>query len=290
MFDWSSLCGYVSSVNPNANYGSATPLLATLNQSRALLRLKTAGLVPAGQHATSAKLMLYTTNDVITTGGFQVHNESGSWTASTVTWNTQPAWDNNVIATSPTPHAGQWVTINLPLSSVNLSGDTTYGFSYSDANSGAAFASREDSSHAPQLVVTYSGDVVTGPIMGLASKCLDDRAGALANGNKIELWACNGDPASQDWTVHAAPASPIEKGNGYCLDVKGAGTTPGTLVQLYTCNGSSAQQWTINSNGTIVNPHSGLCLDDEHSVTTNGNQIWVYTCNGTNAQKWTTPL
>ena len=70
---------------------------------------------------------------------------------------------------------------------------------------------------------------------------------------------------------------------------KGASKKSETLVQLYSCNGTVAQKWTLQNNGSIVNPNSGLCLDDQWGHATNGNQIWVYTCNGTTAQKWTTP-
>lgn len=129
---------------------------------------------------------------------------------------------------------------------------------------------------------------VTGPITGIAGKCVDNQAHRMLNGNMIELFTCN-QTIAQTWQVDTSgAATPIVNNNGYCLDVKGAGTAPGTIVQLYQCNATVAQQWVVNaSSHTILNPHSGLCLDDKGANTTDRNQIQIYTCNGTAAQKWT---
>ena len=115
-----------------------------------------------------------------------------------------------------------------------------------------------------------------------------------------------------------------------CVDDNNGSGTNGTKVQIWNCDGNtSAQNWTVNSNGTltiaggcmditgakytngtlielwtcngganqqwtasngeIVNPHSGMCLDDPASNTTNGTQLILYACNGGNNQKWTVP-
>jgi non-reducing end alpha-L-arabinofuranosidase len=115
-----------------------------------------------------------------------------------------------------------------------------------------------------------------------------------------------------------------------CVDDNNGSGTAGTKVQIWDCDGNtSAQNWTVNSNGTltiaggcmditgakytngtlielwtcngganqqwaasngeIVNPHSGMCLDDPASNTTNGTQLILYTCNGGANQKWTLP-
>ncbi|HTR91075.1 MAG TPA: arabinofuranosidase catalytic domain-containing protein [Trebonia sp.] len=115
-----------------------------------------------------------------------------------------------------------------------------------------------------------------------------------------------------------------------CVDDNNGSGTNGTKVQIWDCDGNtSAQNWTVNSNGTltiaggcmditgakytngtlielwtcngganqqwtasngeIVNPHSGMCLDDPASNTTNGTQLILYTCNGGGNQKWTLP-
>jgi hypothetical protein len=131
---------------------------------------------------------------------------------------------------------------------------------------------------APQPNTTFTA------IKGIASKCIDNRYNTKANGNKIQLYTCNGSDA-QKWALQSSGA--IKNINGYCLDAQSSGTKPGTLVQLYQCNGTDAQIWKVNTtNHTIVNPHANLCLDDYSSRTGNGTQIQLWTCNGTDAQKW----
>jgi non-reducing end alpha-L-arabinofuranosidase len=115
-----------------------------------------------------------------------------------------------------------------------------------------------------------------------------------------------------------------------CVDNNNASATGGNKVQMWDCDGNTgAQNWTVNSNGTLtidggcmditgassangtlvewwacngganqqwqasngelVNPASGKCLDDPASNTTNGTQLIIYTCNGGSNQKWTLP-
>jgi beta-glucanase (GH16 family) len=71
---------------------------------------------------------------------------------------------------------------------------------------------------------------------------------------------------------------------GKCVDVAGASSANGTAVQLYDCNGTAAQQWTVNSDGTIR--ALGKCLDVTGGSTADGAKVQLYDCNGTNAQKW----
>lgn len=135
------------------------------------------------------------------------------------------------------------------------------------------------------LMLSHAASV-TGPITGIGNKCLDNSAAKVADGNKIQLWQCNGTVA-QAWTL---PGDGTIRVQGYCLDVQAAGKASKTLVQLYHCNGTVAQQWKVNKDAkTVINPNSGMCLDDQYAKTDNGNQVWIYTCNGTDAQKWNVP-
>jgi hypothetical protein len=114
-----------------------------------------------------------------------------------------------------------------------------------------------------------------------------------------------------------------------CMDVNTGATTNGTKVQVYDCNASVAQQWSVQSDGTIrnqgkcldlyngsgngalleiwdcnggwnqqwksganqslVNPTSGRCVDIPGWNTTNGTQLEVWDCNGGSNQRWTLP-
>ncbi|MBM0259815.1 ThuA domain-containing protein, partial [Micromonospora sp. 4G55] len=107
------------------------------------------------------------------------------------------------------------------------------------------------------LVRGGGGTGGTGPIKGLAGKCLDVRGSGTADGTQIQLYTCNGTTA-QTWTV--TPNSTI-KALGKCLDVSGGGSADGTKIQLWTCNGSGAQNWSAQADGSLRNPQSGKCLD-----------------------------
>lgn len=124
---------------------------------------------------------------------------------------------------------------------------------------------------------------VAAPLVGMGSKCLDNKQGQLVLGNPIQLMGCNGG-VSQKWVVDAETGE--IRNQGWCLDIKNSGITPGTLVQLYTCNGTNAQKWVVKPNNSIVNPASGLCLDDKNSSSADGNPIQIYTCQGNNGQTW----
>ncbi|GAB2978973.1 lectin [Saccharothrix stipae] len=124
----------------------------------------------------------------------------------------------------------------------------------------------------------------TGPVGGLAGKCLDGDPGPNADGAVVRLWDCNGS-AAQQWTV---ASDGTLRALGRCLDVNGSARVNGTKVQLWTCNGTGAQQWWPKGT-TLVNPPSGKCLDVPNSTTANGVQLQVHDCNGTGAQVWRLP-
>jgi predicted alpha-1,2-mannosidase len=124
-----------------------------------------------------------------------------------------------------------------------------------------------------------------GPIVGLASKCVDVSNSGTANGTAIQLYTCNSS-AAQQWTIAGDGSL---RALGKCADVTSGGTANGTLVQLWTCNNGSAQQWVPGASGALRNPLSGKCLDVPNSNTANGTQLQIYTCNTSPAQQWTVP-
>ena len=77
---------------------------------------------------------------------------------------------------------------------------------------------------------------------------------------------------------------PIYGYEGLCLDDRGASTADFNPIQVYTCNGTNAQDWTVNSNGTLT--VLGNCLDVDGAGTANGTTVDLYPCNGTGAQSW----
>ncbi|WP_061296183.1 glycoside hydrolase family 16 protein [Herbidospora cretacea] len=73
--------------------------------------------------------------------------------------------------------------------------------------------------------------------------------------------------------------------NSKCIDIPAANPVDGARLQMYDCNGTTAQQWSINSDGTVR--AMGKCMDAAAAGTANGTAIQLYTCNGTAAQRFT---
>jgi len=132
-----------------------------------------------------------------------------------------------------------------------------------------------------------SGGGRTGPITSgvNSAKCMDNNNASATNGNKVQIWDCNGFAAAQSWTVNSNGTITI---GGGCLDITGANNSNGTLIEWWTCNGGANQQWQA-TNGQLVNPASGKCLDDPAHNVTNGTQLILWTCNGGTNQQWHLP-
>nr|WP_255954079.1 lectin [Streptomyces sp. ODS25] len=71
---------------------------------------------------------------------------------------------------------------------------------------------------------------------------------------------------------------------GKCVDVAAASSANGAAVQLYDCNGTAAQQWSVNSDGTIR--ALGKCLDVVDNGTADGAKVQLWDCTGGANQKW----
>jgi len=125
----------------------------------------------------------------------------------------------------------------------------------------------------------------TGPITGLAGKCIDVAGANSANGTAVQLFDCNGTGAQQ-WTVASDGTLRVL---GKCMDLTSAGTANGTTVQLFDCNGTGAQKWTVTSAHDIVNPQSNRCLDVTGNNSANGTRLQIWDCSGGANQKWTAP-
>ena len=161
-------------------------------------------------------------------------------------------------------------------------GVMTSGFP-SDATENAVQANIVAAGYSP----SSGGGGATGTIVSgvNSAKCVDNNNGSGANGNKVQMWDCDGFAPAQNWTVNTNGTLTIDGG---CMDITGANFSNGTLVELWTCNGGSNQQWQA-INGQLVNPASGKCLDDPNSITTNGTQLQIWSCSGAANQQWRVP-
>ncbi|MBM7784268.1 lectin [Tenggerimyces flavus] len=125
----------------------------------------------------------------------------------------------------------------------------------------------------------------TGPVTGLAGKCVDVAGANPADGTAVQLYTCNGSGAQQ-WTVGTDGTI---RALGKCLDVAAGSTANGARVQLYTCNGSGAQQWNVTAGRDIVNPAANKCLDVTGNTSADGTPLQLWSCTGAANQKWTAP-
>jgi hypothetical protein len=146
----------------------------------------------------------------------------------------------------------------------------------------------DNSVQANIVSVGYSlSSSVTGPIVAGddSADCVDNNNASSTPGNKVQMWACDGNTGAQNWTVASNGTLQIDGG---CMDITGAKTANGTLIEWWTCNGGANQQWQAE-NGELVNPASGKCLDDPNFNTANGTQLVLWTCNGGTNQQWHLP-
>jgi type 1 glutamine amidotransferase len=191
--------------------------------------------------------------------------------------------DGPVLGSVAVPNTGGWSTfadVTAALSNVPTGAQTVY-LTFTGSGSGLF----DVDSFTFTTGGTGGGGGGTGPIVGLAGKCLDVNAAGTADGTKIQIYGCNG-TAAQQWTVGS---DGTVRALGKCLDVAAAGTADGTKVQLWTCNGTGAQDWEPGPNGSLVNPASGKCLDVSENRAVDGQAVHLWTCYGGANQRWTLP-
>ncbi|MER7892405.1 ThuA domain-containing protein [Micromonospora sp. NPDC094482] len=187
-----------------------------------------------------------------------------------------------VLGSVAVPNTGGWNTfadVTTTLSGVPSGAQNLY---LTFTGSGSGLFDVDDFT----LVKGSGGGTGTGPIRGLAGKCLDVRNAGTADGTQVQIYTCSGS-AAQTWTV--TPNSTV-RALGKCLDVSGSGSADGTKIQLWTCNGTGAQNWSAQADGTLRNPQSGKCLDVSGNNSADSTAVHLWTCiAGAANQKWTLP-
>jgi hypothetical protein len=148
----------VKSTSPSTNYGTlATIRLREDTASmpvnyRSYLRFTVSGL--SGSPA-SVRLRLYVT-DASVDGG-TVYPTSGTWTETGLTWSSRPPASGGALGSAgPTVAAGSWEEIALSPASVPGNGTINLLLQSSSTDS-VIYASREDASHRPTLIVSTGG-------------------------------------------------------------------------------------------------------------------------------------
>jgi len=183
------------------------------------------------------------------------------------------------------------------------------------------------------LALSLNGHTISGAIDGATvgtvtdSTFTDGMAGLGVNGYQTDQF----DNLSVTALGSATPTGPIIAGDNTakCVDDNSNSSANGTKIEMWDCNGTAAQNWTIQTDGTIringscmditgagtangtlvelwtcngggnqqwlpvngmlVNPVSGRCLDDPGFTTTNGTQLEIWDCNGGSNQQWAIP-
>jgi Ricin-type beta-trefoil lectin domain/Putative Ig domain len=117
----------------------------------------------------------------------------------------------------------------------------------------------------------------TGPVRGYGSKCADDHRSGTGNGNKIDIYACNGGAAQRLTFLADGEVTVL----GRCLrDI-------GSRVVLYACNAAVTELWTRHSDGEYIVRYNGLCLTAPSAV--NGTQLVLSGCTDSARQRWSLP-
>ncbi|MGI5449217.1 ricin-type beta-trefoil lectin domain protein [Streptomyces sp. CA-243310] len=207
------------------------------------------------------------------------HTFAVDWAPDSVTWSV----DGTVYQRrTPADLGGRAWAFNKPFFLIlNLA---VGGYWPGDPDAGTTFPQQLVVDHV-RVTTSDSGTGRTGPVTGLAGKCVDVAGANPANGTPVQLHDCNGTPAQQ-WTV---AADGTLRALGKCLDVTAGSTADGAPVQLYDCNGTPAQRWALPAARDIVNPQANKCLDVTGNNPANGTRLQIWTCGGTPNQKWTAP-
>ncbi len=127
----------------------------------------------------------------------------------------------------------------------------------------------------------------TGSITGLGGGCLDLANDSGKDGTAVQLSTCASGNPGQRWTVPASYPGAFGVLDG-CLAVKDGKGGNNTAVELGRCDGTGAQLWTLQANGTLVNPLSGRCLTVDANHPTRS-QLFVFDCGAGDNQIFVLP-
>ncbi|NUT94558.1 MAG: RICIN domain-containing protein, partial [Saccharothrix sp.] len=121
----------------------------------------------------------------------------------------------------------------------------------------------------------------TSRIIGWQDKCIDVPNSNAVDGQRLQLWDCNGTNA-QNWTF---PGDGTIRAFGLCMDVAWGSRDNGAAIQLATCSGNPAQQFVLSAAGDLVNPQANKCVDVTSWGGT-GTPLQQWECTGGANQKW----
>ncbi|GAA1378816.1 hypothetical protein GCM10009661_51090 [Catellatospora chokoriensis] len=131
-------------------------------------------------------------------------------------------------------------------------------------------------------LTTTGGGGSTSRIIGWQDKCIDVPNSNFVDGQRLQLWDCNGTNA-QNWNFPGDGT--IRTVNGLCMDVAWGSTANGAAIQIVGCSGNPAQQFVLTGAGDLVNPQANKCVDVTGWGGT-GTPLSTWECTGGANQKW----
>jgi streptogrisin C len=112
-------------------------------------------------------------------------------------------------------------------------------------------------------------------------KCIDVPGSNFADGQKLQMWDCNGTGA-QKWTFTGGTV----QAGGKCMDVAWGNTASGTEIQIANCSGNRAQQFVLSAAGDLVSVLANKCVDIAGWNNNSGARLIIWDCHGGANQKW----
>ncbi|MBL8296534.1 MAG: RICIN domain-containing protein [Bryobacterales bacterium] len=126
-----------------------------------------------------------------------------------------------------------------------------------------------------------------------SQKCLDVPNGSIADGTRLQVWDCNGNPQQTFWLTKTISGDYLIIGHsGKVLDAYAWGTANGTPVQQWEFLGGTNQRWYLTETAAnefvIKGVGSGRVLDVAGglSPTPNGATLQLWDALGTGNQIW----
>jgi len=234
--------------SPTKNYAAST-LQTSAAAGAAIesyLRFDVAGI---GGTVTSARLRLYSTAAVA--DGPAVYTTGNSWTETGLTWNNRPTATSGALADVAQVGMNTWVEWNVTAA---VTGNGTVSFLLrNQAASTAAFRSRETTSVAPRLVVTWAG-----PCEGKANGTACSDGNACTTGDTCQAGACLGGPALICSDANPCTTDSCSATIG-CVATAAAGSCDldGNACTADSCSGGSCV-----AGGALVCNDGNPCTDD----------------------------
>jgi hypothetical protein len=209
----------VKQSSPDTNYGNATTLqVDNAPDLESFIRFAVTGVSGPIQ---SARVRLYAT-DNDTSNGPAIYATDPSWNENEITWNKRPARTSEAVDNKEAIDKNTWVEYDV---TSLVTGNGTFSFVLAGDSSNAVSFSSRQGSQPPQLVVTFSGDVVATTTPTIAPTAADGSVTAIVAG---DISSCDND-------YDELTAQLLDKIPGTVLAVGDNAYNDGTFSEFMNC-------------------------------------------------------